>query len=317
MPVDALDLTYAFGITVQRDVPLAPFTTLKMGGPADFFTRPRSARELARCLAAAHERGLPWLLLGGGSNMLIADRGVRGLVIKVEAEPAYRNRGEVLEERAGFVRARLDAGALSAAVARWTASLGWRGLEWACGVPGTIGGAAIGNAGAYDGDMAHVVERAHVWLPEGERTLELAELEYGYRTSRFKRDAAAGAILSVDVRLTRGDKDEALATIERNEEHRRAKQPSQRSCGSVFKNPPGDFSGRLIDLAGLKGKAVGDAQISEKHGNFFVNRGSARASDVVALIRLAQQRVLEVHGVRLEPEILLVGDWPAEEIAGL
>ncbi len=318
MPVDALELSYATGLAVERDVPLAPFTSLKVGGPADFFVRARGAAELARCLSAAERLAVPWLLIGGGSNMLIADGGVRGLAIKVERpETLRRHSAEVLDETADAVHLRCDAGVSTAGLCRWTASLGWTGLEWAAGIPGTIGGAAAGNAGAYDGDMAGIVERVRAWLPDGERVLDVADLAYGYRTSRFKGAGARGAILTVDLRLRPGDRQAALARIEDFERQRRAKQPAERSCGSVFKNPYPDVAGRLIDTAGLKGTAVGDAQISEKHGNFIVNRGAARAADVLCLIRLAQQRVEAVHGIRLELEILLAGEWAPHEVEGL
>ncbi|MGH2350408.1 MAG: UDP-N-acetylmuramate dehydrogenase, partial [Chloroflexota bacterium] len=252
MPADAIDLTYATGLAVERDVPLGPYTSLKIGGPADFFVRTRSAKELSRCLAAVHRLGVPWLLLGGGSNMLIADRGFRGLAIKVEAQPGQRNRAEVLSETAGAVHLRCEAGVLSAGLARWTAGLGWRGFEWACGIPGTVGGAAAGNAGAYDGDMARSVARVRTWFPDGERVLEADELDYGYRTSRFKRAPEPAAVLSVDLHLTPGDQREALAKIDEYERGRRERQPTERSCGSVFKNPSPDHAGRLIEAAGLK-----------------------------------------------------------------
>jgi UDP-N-acetylmuramate dehydrogenase len=314
---DALELTYASGLAVEQDVLLGRHTSLKIGGPADFFVRTRGPKELSRCLSAAHALGVPWLILGGGSNMLVADAGFRGLAIKVEALPAHRNRAEVLEETPTAVHLRCESGVLTAGLSRWTAGLGWRDLEWACGIPGTIGGAAAGNAGAYDGDMARSVERVRAWFPDGERVVEASELGYAYRSSRFKRSPDPGVILDVDLRLRPGSRDEALASIEANERQRREKQPTERSCGSAFKNPYPDQAGRLIDLARLKGTSVGDAQISAKHGNFFVNRGQARAADVVALLRLARRRVEEVHGVRLYAEILFAGDWPAEEIEGL
>ena len=176
-------------------------------------------------------------------------------------------------------------------------------------------GAAAGNAGAYDGDMARSVERVRAWFPEGERTLEGAEMELR-RTAPPASSAAGepGAILAVELRLTPGTRRTALARIEAYERQRREKQPTERSCGSVFKNPSSDHAGRLIDVAGLKGTAVGGAQISLKHGNFFVNRGQARAADVVALIRLARRRVEEESGVRLETEILFAGDWAPEDL---
>ncbi|HET7768708.1 MAG TPA: UDP-N-acetylmuramate dehydrogenase [Chloroflexota bacterium] len=317
MSSNALDLSYAVGLTVERDVPLAAFTSLKVGGPADHFVRARSSAELSRVLTEAHRRGMPWLLVGGGSNMLISDRGFRGLAIKVETAGSQRTRAEVLRETDTEVLLRCEAGALSAGLSRWTASLGFRGLEWACGIPGTIGGAAAGNAGAYGGDMEHTVDRLRAWFPDGERVMGVGELGYAYRASRFKRSPEPSAVLSVDLRLTPGSKDAALEQIEQQEARRRASQPSERSCGSVFKNPTPLFSGRVIEEAGLKGTTHGGAQISEKHGNFFVNRGGATASDVVALMRLARERVRETHGVTLEVEILLVGDWPPEEVAGL
>jgi UDP-N-acetylmuramate dehydrogenase len=326
MAVDALDLTYATGVEVQCGVALGPYTTLKIGGPADYFVRARGAREVSRCLDAAHRAGLPWLLLGGGSNLLVADRGFRGLAIKVE-RPAtrQRNSADVLGIEDDAVYLRCDAGLQSAGLSRWTAALGWSGLEWACGIPGTIGGAAAGNAGAYGGDMQQIVQRVLAWFPGGEREIAGDEMGYAYRTSRFKRagvlspqsSGEPAAILSVDLRLTPVDKGECLARIEENERQRREKQPAERSCGSVFKNPYPDAAGRLIDTAGLKGTRVGGAQISEKHGNFFVNRGDTSASDVIRLVRLARERVEQVHGVHLDTEILLVGDWDPEEIAGL
>jgi UDP-N-acetylmuramate dehydrogenase len=279
--------------------------------------RTRSPVELSRVLTEAHRRSIPWLLIGGGSNVLISDRGYRGLAIKVETSSGQRNRGQVLAEDTERVDLRCEAGALSAGLARWTASLGFRGFEWACGIPGTVGGAAAGNAGAYGSDMAATVERARVWFPDGERELTAAEFSYAYRSSRVKHGPEPAAVLSVDLRLTLGAKVDAMAQIEANEARRRANQPTERSCGSVFKNPTPLFSGKLIEDAGLKGTSRGGAQISEKHGNFFVNRGGATASDVVALMQLARERVRENSGVTLEVEILLIGEWAPEETSGL
>ncbi len=317
MGVDSLELSYAVGLDVERNVPLGPFTSLKAGGPADLFVRTRSAAELSRVLTEAHRRDLPWMLLGGGSNVLVSDRGVRGLVIKAETAAGQRNRGQVLSESTDAVELRCEAGVLTAGLSRWTASLGFRGMEWAAGIPGTIGGAAAGNAGAYGGDMATNVARARVWFPDGVQVLEVGEMGYAYRASRLKRTGEVSAVLQVDLRLGRGSTDEALAQIEANELQRRTNQPTERSCGSVFKNPAPLYSGQLIEECGLKGTAQGGAQISEKHGNFFVNRGHATASDVVALMRMAKQRVYQARGVALEVEILLVGEWAAEEVDGL
>jgi UDP-N-acetylmuramate dehydrogenase len=315
--IDVLELTYAAGLTVERNVPIGPYTSLKIGGPADFFVRARGAGELSRCLTAAHRLGVPWLLVGGGSNMLVSDHGFRGLAIKVERPAGQRNSAEVLRETEHDVVLRCDAGVLTAGLARWTASLGWTGLEWACGVPGTVGGAVAGNAGAYGGDMAALVQRVRAWLPDGERAFEAAGIGYGYRASRFKRAAVPCAVLEADLKLARGSAAAAVTRIEANERNRLEKQPRERSCGSVFKNPYPQFAGQLVEQAGLKGTAVGGAQISEKHGNFFVNKGGATATDVVRLIRTARARVEEREGVRLAVEILLAGDWAPEEIADL
>ena len=235
----------------------------------------------------------------------------------MEAPPGQRNRGEVLQETGQTVRLRCQAGAFSAGLARWTAGLGWHDLEWACGIPGTIGGAAAGNAGAYDGDMARSVERVRAWFPEGERTLGGGR-DGVPRTAPPASSAAAGAapgvILAVELRLTPGDARSGPGP------HRglRAPAPGEAAHRALLRlglqEPPSDHAGRLIDVAGLKGTAVGGAQISLKHGNFFVNRGQARAADVVALIRLARRRVEEESGVRLETEILFAGDWAPEDL---
>ena len=320
---DALAFSYACGLDAETAAPLAPHTTLNVGGPADLLVRTRSPRELSKALGAAHLMGLPYLLLGGGSNMLISDRGFRGLAIKIETPPGKRNSGQVLFETGGAVGLRCDAGIFTAGLARWTASLGWTGFEWAAGIPGRIGGAAAGNAGAYGGDMAHSVARVRAWFPDGERELAVAELDYDYRTSRFKHSGEASAVLSVDLHLAPGNKETALATIDQYERSRRERQPAERSCGSMFKNPRDaqgvvvDYSGRLIEAAGLKGTTAGGAQISEKHGNFFINRGAARAADVLALVRQARSRVQDLCGLRLEVEILLVGEWLPEEVSDL
>jgi UDP-N-acetylmuramate dehydrogenase len=320
---DALQLSYACGLDVQERVPLAPFTSLNVGGPADFLVKARGARELSKALSAAYDLSLPVLLLGGGSNMLVSDRGFHGLAIKTETPAGKRQTGDVLSESEEGVHLRCDSGIFTAGLSRWTAGMGWTGLEWACGIPGRLGGAVAGNAGAYGGDMAGCVERVLAWFPDGERTIGRAELAYGYRASRFKRGSELSAVLSAELHLDPGDRDAALARIEQNERNRREKQPTERSCGSMFKNPSSadgqilDYAGRLVEAAGLKGTCAGGAQISEKHGNFFINRGGATAADVLALVRQTRSRVQEVSGLRLEIEILLIGEWLPEEVADL
>jgi len=318
-------LATALGPRVRRDEPLARYTAMRIGGPADLLVACESVDEVAGAVRLAHQHDVPWLLLGGGCNVLVADTGVRGLVIVNRA---------VRIDFDGLV-ARAEAGALLAVLAREAVERGLVGLEWAAGLPGSVGGAVVGNAGAFEGDVAGVLQSATVLGPDGQVVERLNEwFEFDYRSSRIKRqdagcrmqDAgctkyttrntqhvtrntqhAAHVVLVATFGLQPGDA-RALATRAGEIlEWRRTRHPAGATMGSTFKNPPGSHAGYLIEQAGLRGTRIGGAQISELHGNFFMNTGTATAADVLALIEHARAEVLRQFGVELELEIELVG----------
>jgi len=291
-----------FGDRVQANVPLAPYTSARIGGPADFLLTVTSANELAEAVIWLREHGLPFLLLGGGSNILVSDRGVRGVVILNRAKEVKFFSGNPPKVWA-------EAGASLSQLAHRAAAKGLSGLEWAATVPGTVGGAVYGNAGAFGGDMAHNLLSAEVLTEHGRENWPLESLGYGYRTSVLKRGERKGIVLSAELALTPATKEEVAARIKAFSQQRKATQPPGASMGSMFKNPPGDFAGRLIEAAGLKGRRIGNAEISAVHANFFINHGETRAADVRALIELARRTVAEKFGIELELEIELIGEW--------
>jgi UDP-N-acetylmuramate dehydrogenase len=292
-------------VRVEDHVSLAPHTSLRVGGSADYFLLARSADEVGGGLRWARDRNQKVRVIGGGSNLLVAAAGVDGLVIKAASTST------AIVERAGEPVVLADAGATIANVARRLAKDGWGGLEWAANVPGTVGGAAVNNAGAFGGDTASCLLRALVVDAEGrQRWLEPAELEYAYRTSVLKqRTLGDVAVLQVELRLRRSTPEESDGLVKQFNAERMRTQPRILSAGSVFANPEGNYAGKLIEEAGLKGTRVGAAEISEQHANFIVNRGGATADDVYALMRLAQTHVFERSGVWLKPEIELFGRW--------
>lgn len=305
-------LQAAFGERLQQGLPLAPHTSARIGGPADFALTARSAAELAASVLTLWDLGVPFRVLGGGSNVLVSDRGVREVVVLNQARQVR------FESEAGGARAWAESGASLGALARRAAARGWAGLEWAATVPGTVGGAVVGNAGAHGGDMTGSLIEAEVARPGVQsETWPGARLEYGYRTSWLKRNPGQSVVLGARFGLEVSDPETVRARVATFVEQRRRTQPPGASMGSMFKNPPGDFAGRLIDQAGLKGARQGGAEISPQHANFFVNREAATAADVLALIRQARQTVAERSGVRLELEVELVGEWTPEDLEGL
>jgi UDP-N-acetylmuramate dehydrogenase len=298
-------------VTPEQRVPLAPYTSLRVGGLADWFVLAKSGQELADGLRWARDRDLPVRVIGGGSNLLIAEAGVEGLVIKTGA-----TRGEV-EEMQGQPVLVAEAGANLANLSRRLAKQGFGGLEWAANVPGTVGGAAVNNAGAFGGETARCIVTVTLVDAGGARfELDADELGYAYRTSVLKRrEHGDVAVERVKLRLTPSTPQQADGLVKLNNAQRMRSQPRTLSAGSVFANPDGDFSGRLIEAAGLKQTRVGGAEISEQHANFIVNPGNATARDVYTLMRLAQDAVYERAGVWLKPEIELLGRWTPEERA--
>lgn len=287
---------------VRENVTLAPYTTMRTGGPAALFAEPRNAQQLAHVHQWAQAKGLPLLILGNGSNLLIADSGFDGLVIHL---------GRALSEVSVFANTlTAQAGASLAAAARAAAQASLTGLEFAAGIPGSIGGAVCMNAGAYGGEIAQVIVSARVLTPEGVRTVSKDELSLGYRSSAVMQNG--WVVLEATFELAPGSPDEIKATMADLAARRREKQPLQYpSCGSFFKRPVGYYAGALIEQAGLKGYRVGDAQVSELHAGFVINRGHATSSEIYRLMQEVQCRVQAQFGVTLEPEVRLIGHFEA------
>jgi UDP-N-acetylmuramate dehydrogenase len=298
---------------IQRSALLAPHTSLRVGGPADVFVVAHTAQEMAEAIRYGRDAGLPVRIIGGGSNLLVSDDGVEGLVVKAAFAAA------TVERRGAQPVLVAEAGANFANYARRLAKQNLGGLEWAANVPGTIGGAAVNNAGAFGGDTASCVLAVTIVSANGERTrIEARELGYAYRTSVLKRRELGNvAVETVELRLCDSTRGEADAKVKGFNAQRMRSQPRILSAGSVFANPEGTYSGKLIEEAGLKGTWSGAAQISEQHANFIVNPGGATARDVYNLMRLAQQAVHEATGIWLRPEIELMGRWTDEERAVL
>ena len=294
-------------MNVQRKVSLAPHTSLRVGGAADFFLVAPSPDEYVQGLRWARAEGLPVRVIGGGSNLLVADAGVDGLVIKAASAQSQ------VSQRDGKPVLLADAGVTFANVARRLAKQGFSGLEWAANVPGTVGGAAVNNAGAFGGDTATCLIRLCLVDAHGEpRWLEPADLRYAYRFSALKNEMQ-GAVVQVELRLEESTPEQADRKVKEFQAQRTRSQPRILSAGSVFANPENAFAGKLIEEAGLKGARSGQATISEQHANFIVNPGGATAADVYALMRRAQTAVFERSGVWLRPEIELFGRWSSEE----
>lgn len=286
---------------LRRDERLARHTTFGVGGPADLFLTVRSAEALAKATNAAFEAGVPKFVLGSGSNILVADAGIRGLVLD------NRARAEVPDN----LVYRVESGASFAAFARKMCRLGLDGLAWAVGIPGTIGGAVVYNAGAYGGCLADVLRRVRLQLPgDGDQWVDASELGLVYRGSAFTRREVEGkAVLEAELELAEGDAKALLARAASYDEKRLTAQPRGRNAGSTFKNPPDSPAWKLIEAVGLRGMKRGEAAISDKHCNFFVNEGNASAADVAWLIAEAQRRVNDQFGVSLEREVEFVGEW--------
>jgi len=300
-PIDTL---YAkLGDKVKENVSLAPYTSARIGGPADILVTAESDDELARIVKLLRKQEMDYLMLGGGSNVLVSDKGVRGVVVLNRAKGIRFHNG-------GEPSVTVESGVVFSNLANRCASKGYAGLEWAATVPGTVGGAVYGNAGAFGGDVAGNLIWAELLLPQnGREKFTVEQMGYGYRTSVLKRGEVKAVVLSAGLRLENSTKEEATVKIEQFSAHRKATQPPGASMGSMFKNPNGDYAGKLIEAAGLKGARIGSAEISPLHGNFFINHGATRAEDIRALIELAQKTVKEKQGVELELEIEFVGEW--------
>lgn len=287
---------------VRQGEPLATRTSFGIGGPAEFFAEMAKPESIEVVLEGCRLRGIPYLLLGAGTNLLIADAGIEGLVARV-VNRDYEIDGTRIRAGAGLKMMRL---------ARIAADADLRGFEFAIGVPGTVGGAVYQNAGCWGKELREVLVEARGFQPGADRrTWKPADLALGYRTSALRDGPLHGAlVIDATIKLERGDGEEAKRLMTRLTSERNETQPIKtKNCGSVFKNPPGDSAGRLIQAAGLKGARRGAAVISTLHGNFIVNEGGATAADVAALIEHARVEVMSRFGVELEREVELVGKW--------
>ena len=339
MTFDA-DTTYTqlrpyFQGRIRHNEPLARHGTFGVGGPADIWVSLEKPKELLDLVRLCMQDHCPLLLVGNGTNTLYADAGARGVVARIAL-----NNYEIDDYGDGTALLRADAGVSWPRLLNDLATPGWGGLEFGPGIPGTLGGGIISNAGAHNSEIGEVLEWVEVLdarsgsesedeitVPNLRRYMR-DELDLSYRHSRFRSERRvwfdengyptvapsgliepAEIIVQVGVRLHREDPEKLRSLIDQYKQHRKRTQPPQQSAGSVFKNPPGDFAGRLIEQAGLKGRIHGKAQISERHANFIVNLGGASAADVVALIVEARNRVLELFGVELELEVELRGEW--------
>ena len=337
LPLDTL--RSVFGERLQTDVSLARYTATRVGGPADVLLATGSVDELAGTAAQLWNLDIPFIIFGGGSNVLVSDAGVRDVVIINRAKEVH------IDEQASPPTVWAGSGANFGSMARKAASQGLGGMEWAAGIPGTVGGAVFGNAGAHSGDVAGSLLMAEILHRDGRREQwPVEKMGYTYRSSILKREPGEGhnlpqdwglgggkpgdvimgnplpqdwgpggvVILSAKFRLEHSTLQAVQEKMDEFLDRRKRTQPPGASMGSIFKNPPGDYAGRLIGDAGLKGTRIGGAEISLKHANFFVNHRGCTAADIYALIQLARDTVFEKYDVKLECEIEMIGDWKLE-----
>jgi len=294
------ELRAKFGARVRAAMPLAELTSFRIGGPADLFVNVENETELMHAKAAAYRACVPCFCLGAGTNLLVSDRGMRGLVVRL---------GD------GFGRIKIDgtkvvagAGAAFGTLVSEVVDRGLEGLEFGEGIPGTVGGGLVMNAGAFGGEIAKVVTLVHGVTEAGEAlALTRDDVKFAYRRTELPPHFV---ITRVDFELAPGDRDRLTARVAELKARRASRQPrGVPNAGSIFKNPPGNFAGKLLEGAGLKGTRLGGAAFSDQHANFIVNLGGAQAAEVRALIDMARIKVKEQSGVLLEPEVRLVGDW--------
>lgn len=288
------------GCNVQENVPMNKYTSFQIGGPADLFVEPSNCHEFEQVLHILSNTTIPYFILGKGSNILVGDLGIRGVVISMSGLDQIQIEGTKITVGAG---ASLGKVAVAAMQAKLT------GLEFASGIPGSIGGAVVMNAGAYGGEIKDVLVSATAFTPSGEKKiLKCAEIELSYRHSIFHDNN--WIVAEVELQLQHGDPQTIKEKMVELNSRRKAKQPLEfPSAGSSFKRPPGYYAGTTIDQAGLKGYSVGGAQVSEKHAGFIINTGKATAQDVARLIKSIQEIIQDKVGIELEPEIRFVGEF--------
>jgi UDP-N-acetylmuramate dehydrogenase len=294
----------AFGSDLQENVQMANYTTMNVGGPADALLIAHSAAQLANMVSRIWEMGLPLMILGSGSNLLISDKGIRSVVVINHAHNIK------IDVHSQPMTVWAESGALMINLGRQLALRGLSGMEWAATIPGTVGGAVYGNAGAFGKETCLNLQKVDV-LHKGEGRVEWTcdQLQFSYRSSILKREPQQSVILSVTFTVEQGDSRKIQADIDGYRQKRMKNQPPGASMGSVFRNPPDDKAGRLIEAAGLKGKRIGGAIISPIHANFIINEEGASAQDVLDLLKLAHEIVEKKFNISLIPEIEVTGDW--------
>ncbi|RBW70210.1 UDP-N-acetylmuramate dehydrogenase [Bacillus taeanensis] len=287
------------GIVKQHE-PLANHTTMKIGGPAELFVEPKDIEAVKRMMEIVKETGVPWRVIGRGSNLLVKDKGVKGIVIKLEKGTDHLEvDGETVRVGGGYSLIKL---------VTLLSRQGLSGLEFAGGIPGSVGGAVYMNAGAHGSDMSKILKRAHILFHNGEmKWLTNEEMQFSYRTSILQNEQAV--VLEAEIELKKGDRDTIVAEMQKNKDYRRETQPwNYPCCGSVFRNPLPNHAGALIEKAGLKGHQIGGAQISEMHANFIVNTGNATAKNVLDLIAFIKSTIVKKYNVELKTEVEIIGE---------
>ncbi|WP_264737120.1 UDP-N-acetylmuramate dehydrogenase [Cytobacillus firmus] len=286
--------------TVKENEPMANHTTMKIGGPADLFIEPSSIENLAKAMELIRRYELKWRAIGRGSNLLVSDGGIEGVVIKLGRGMDHLDLNET-ELRAG-------GGYSLVALSTIISKKGLSGLEFASGIPGSVGGAVYMNAGAHGSDISQILTKAHVLFEDGNMEwLTNKEMEFSYRTSVLQTKRP-GIVLEAVFRLTEGDREKISSAMQKNKDYRKETQPWNFPCaGSIFRNPLPEYAGQLIEKAGMKGYTIGGAQISNMHGNFIVNAGDAKAEDVLALIQHIKDEIFDLYGVKMETEVEIIG----------
>ena len=298
------ELRDRFGPRLQENVSMANYTTARVGGPAPGLLSIHTLEMLVETAQALWEMSVPFIILGSGSNILVSDQGLDSVVLHNRAHNLK------IDTKSETPSIYAESGANLGTIARQSALRGLSGMEWAAPVPGSVGGAVYGNAGAHGSDMAESLKMAKILhKTKGMQDWPVEKLDYRYRSSILKREKLPVVVISATFNAVKTDREEAWEKIKTFQAHRKSTQPPGASMGSMFKNPPGDFAGRLIEAAGLKGRRIGRAMISPIHANFIINLDGATARDIWGLMKIAQESIEEQFGIKLEPEIELIGDF--------
>ncbi|MDQ0972783.1 UDP-N-acetylmuramate dehydrogenase [Neobacillus niacini] len=285
---------------VKRNERLSQHTTMKIGGPADIFIEPASLENIQKVMTFLKEREIPWRAIGRGSNLLVSDKGIEGVVIKLGSGLDHLTISDS--------KITVGGGHSLVSLSTLISKKGLSGLEFASGIPGSVGGAVYMNAGAHGSDISKILTKAHILFDDGSMEwLSNDEMEFTYRTSVLQKKRP-GIVLEAEFQLTKGDKTAIVSQMQKNKDYRKETQPWNFPCaGSIFRNPLPNYAGKLIEDAGLKGFQMGGAKISEMHGNFIVNAGNATAKDVLDLIQYIKDTILNLYGIKMETEVEIIG----------